>query len=267
MDSFLIAISVACPVIVAAVVLLNQLDKREAHLLTAMSLAAQPAPQWAISLLVDADEKSRILRPIVQLLGPQLPPDITVELNVGNEDHGVRLTTERRFSKPATGTDLVLGTLAVPDGLSIARAASCDWAVVVSNDGHEIARHRGPLTAAPCLNDEAELRAPDLESEPEVVEPPPARPVPVRRLRWTIGLASAACVCAIGGYLLTTLSAWFWFAAVPLFLVAAILLAAAAYVLHASCPLCGRVTTVIGRTGVQHCDACRGQFTLTPGCL
>jgi hypothetical protein len=265
MDHFLISICVACPVIAAAVVLLDQLDGRAARRLKALSDATQPAPRWAISLLVDADEKSGILRPILQLFGPQLPSDISVELQVDDADDGVRLTTERRFSRPATGTDLVLGALTVPDRLSIDRIAHSPWTVKVSHDGQEIARHRGPLAAAPCLNDEAELQAPDLEPEPEAAVPPPAPPVPVRRLRWTIGLASATSACAIGGYLLTTLSPWLWFAAVPLFLVAAVLLTAAAYVLHASCPRCGRLTTVIGRTGAQRCDSCRGQFTLTPG--
>ncbi len=238
-------------------------DKRAARRAKAAALAAQPAPQWAISLLVDADEKSGILRPIVQLLGPQLPSDITVDLHVGDERGDVRLTTERRFSDPATRTDLVLGTLAVPDGVSVAEAALCDWTVVVSHDGHEIARRRGPLAAAPRLNDEAELQAPDLEPEPDVEPPPPATPDPVRHLRWTIGLSCSVCGCAIGGYLLTTLSAWLWFVAVPLFLLAAILLVAAALVLHTPCPLCGRLTTVVGRTGAQRCDAC-ARFTLTP---
>jgi hypothetical protein len=267
MDSFLISVIAGCATIVATVVLLNQWDRRTARRLKAWSRATRPAPQWAISLLVDADEKSGILRPVVQLLGPQLPSDITVDLHVGDEDDRVHLTTKRRFNMPATGTDLVLGTLAVPDGLSITGAANCDWTVAVGHGGHELARRRGPLTAASCLNDEAELQASDLEPEPEVVEQAPAVPVPVRRLRWTIGLTVAVCACAIGGYLLTTLSAWLWFAAVPLFLLAVVLLLAAALLLHALCPLCGRLTTVVGHTGAQRCDSCRGQFTLAPGCL
>jgi len=252
---------------VAAILLLDWWDRRAARRAKVASVAAQPKPQWAIALLVDADEKSGILRPIVQLLGPQLPSGISVDLHVNGEDGDVRLTTERRFSEPATRTDLVLGTLAVPDGVSVAEAALCDWTVVVSHDGHELTRRRGPLAAAPGLNDEAELQAPDLEREPEVVTPPPVTPDPVRSLRWTIGLSCTVSGIIIGGYLLTTLSAWLWFAAVPLFLLAGILLVAAALLLHTSCPLCGRPTTVFGRTGVQRCDACGGQFTLTPSPL
>lgn len=87
------------------------------------------------------------------------------------------------------------------------------------------------------------------------------------RAGWTIGFLCAADGIAIGGYLLTTLSAWLWFAAVPLLVLAAIVLVAAALVLYAPCPLCGRLTSVAGRTGAQRCDACGGAFTLTPGFL
>ena len=254
-------------VTVASVIVLDVHDKRAARRAKAAAVAAQPKPEWAVSLLVDADEKSGILRPIVQIVGPPLPSDITVDLHVGDESGEVRLTTERRFSEPATRTDLVLGTLAVPDGVSVAEVALCDWTVVVSHDGHEFARRCGPLAAAPRLNDEAELQAPDLEREPEVVPPPLVTPDPVRSLRWTIGLSCTVSGVAIGGYLLTTLSAWLWFAAVPLFLLAVVLLVAAALLLHTSCPLCGRPTTVLGRTGAQRCSACGGQFTLTPGPL
>jgi len=250
-----------------AVLLLDVRDKRAARRAKAAALAARPAPQWAIALLVDADEKSGILRPIVQLLGPQLPSDINVDLRVGHDHGDVRLATARRFLEPETKTDLVLGTLTLPDTVPVARAALCDWSVVVSHDGHQITRRCGPLAAAPRLNDEGELQAPDLEPVPEDVEPPTVTPDPVRRFRWTIGFLCAADGIAIGGYLLTTLSAWLWFAAVPLLVLAAIVLVAAALVLYAPCPLCGRLTSVAGRTGAQRCDACGGAFTLTPGFL
>jgi hypothetical protein len=252
---------------VAVVLLVNQGDKCVARRMEARNRAAQPAPKWAIALLVDADEESRILRPIVQLLGPQLPNEVTVTLRVCDQRGDVRLTTERRFSEPGTRSDLVLGTLAVPDGLLMAEIVRCDWAVMVSHNGHEIARRSGPLTAAACLNDEAELRAPDLEPEPKVVEPPPATPGPARNWRVTIALTSVSIGCATGGYLLTTLSAWLCFAAVPLIWLAGMMLVAASLALNAPCPRCGRLTTVAGRTGAQRCDACRAQFTLRPGSL
>ena len=259
-------IVLAIPLAMAtAIFVLDVRDKRGARRAKAAALAARPAPQWTIALLVDADEESRILRPIVQLLGPQLPADVAVDLQVGDERGDLRLASERGFSAPATGTDLVLGTLALPDSVPVARVALCDWTVVVTHDGREIARRRGPLAAAPHLNEEGELLAPDLEPEPDVVEPPPAIPAPVRHLRWTIGMSWLACSCAMGGYLLTTLSGWLWLAAVPLFLLAALLLVAAALVLYTPCPLCGRLTTVAGRTGTQRCDACSGAFSLTPG--
>ena len=69
-----------------AVVLLDRWDKAAARRAKAAALAARPEPEWAISLLVDADEKSGILRPVVQLLGPQLPADITVNLHVGDDE-------------------------------------------------------------------------------------------------------------------------------------------------------------------------------------
>jgi hypothetical protein len=251
----------------ALVLVFDALDKRAARRMKAAALAAQPAPKWAIALLVDADEKSGILRPSVQVFGPRLASDILVDLRVGDEHGEVRLTTERRFSAPATKNDLVLGTLTLPDGVPAAQAALWDWTVVLSNDGHEIARRCGPLTASGLVNDEGELQAPDLEPVPEEVELPGLTPDPVRRLRWTIGFLCATDGIAIGGYLLTTLTAWLWFAAVPLFLLAGLLLVAAGILLHAACPICGRTTTVVRRTGTQRCDACRGDFTLTPGPL
>ena len=251
----------------AVVLICDASDTRTARRSKAVARAAQPAARWAIALLVDADEASGTLRPVVQLLGPQLPCEITVDLQVGDGCGDVRLTTQRYFSEPATRTDLMLGTLALPAGVAVARAALYNWTVIVAGDGDEIARRCGPLAAAACLNEEGELQAPDLEPVPEVVRPPTVTPDPVRRLRWTIVFLCATDVIAIGGYLLTTLSAWLWFAAVPLFLVAGFLLITAAILLFASCPLCGRPTTVIARVGAQRCDACGGDFTLTPNSL
>ena len=251
----------------AVVVAFDAFDKRAARRVKAAALAAQPAPKWAIALLVDADETSGTLRPIVQVFCPLLPSDIVVDLRVGDEHGDVRLTTERRFLDPETKTNLVLGTLTLPGGVPIAKAALWDWTVVLSNDGHEIARRCGPLSASGLVNDEGELQAPDLEPLPEDVEPPTVTPAPVRRFRWTIGFLCAADGIAIGGYLLTTLAAWLWLAAVPLFLLAGFLLVAAGILLYTTCPLCGRPTTVVGRTRAQKCDACSRGFALTPGTL
>ncbi len=251
----------------AALLVMDALDRRGARRAKAAALAAQPGPRWAIALLVDADEPSGTLRPIVQVFGPRLASEILAELRVGDEHGEVRLTTARRFSEPVTKTDLVLGTLTLPDGAPVAEAALWDWTVVLSSGGHEIARRCGPLTACGLVNEEGELQAPDLEPMPEEAEPPSMPPAPARRLRWTIGFLCAADGIAIGGYLLSTLAAWLWLAAVPLFLLAGLLLVTAGLLLQATCPLCGRPTTVVWRTGTQACDACRGSFTLTPGPL
>jgi hypothetical protein len=251
----------------AVALVFDAFDRRAARRVKAAALAAQPEPKWAIGLLVDADEESGVLRPSVQVLGPKLPPDALVALRVGDEHGDVRLATQRRFLEPSTKTGLMLGTLALPDGTPVATAALWDWTVVLSDDGHELARRRGPLSAAGLVNDEGELRAPDLEPVPAVVEPPTVTPAPVRRFRWTIGFLCATDGLAIGGYLLTTLASWMWIVAVPLFLLAGLLLVAAGLLLQATCPRCARPTTVIGRSGTQRCDACGGDFTLTPGAV
>ena len=248
----------------AAIVAMNTLDKAAARRSKAAALAAQPAPTWAISLLVDADEKSSIVRPIVQAFGPPLPSDITVYLAVSDEDGVAQMASERHFVDPQTETELVMGTLTLPDGVSMEKAARWEWAVIVVHERGELARRGGPVSASGLVNDEGELQAPDLEPLPDVPEPSPTAPDPVRRLRLTTGLAGAACGVAIGGYLLTTLTAWLWFAAGPLFVVAGFLLVAAALVLYTTCPLCGLPTTVLGRTGAQRCSVCGETFRLTP---
>jgi len=251
----------------AGVLLVDYFDKRAARRQAARNRPVLPSPRWAVSLLVDADEKSAIMRPAVQLLGPKLPNEIEVDLRVGGRRGAVELTTKRRFTVPATGTDLLLGPLVLPHGLSTAEAAGRNWTVVVSNNGHEIARRRGPLTAALCLNEEAELQAPDLEAEPRTAKPSPPTPTPVRNWAATTVLGLLGTGCAVGGYLLLAVSAWLWFASAPLFVLAALFLLAAALFLNVRCPRCGRPTTVVGRTAAQQCDACRGRFTLRPGPL
>jgi hypothetical protein len=247
---------------VAAIVAVDALDRAGARKRKAAA-TARPAPQWAIALLVDADEESGIVRPIVQAFGPPLPSDITVLLAVSDEDSAVQMTSERHFVDPQTATDLVMGTLTLPDGVAMEEAAGWDWAVIVVHERREMARRCGPVSASDLVGDEGELRAPDLEAVPEVPESPPSVPDPVRHLRLTTGLAGTACGLAIGGYLLTTLTPWLWFAAGPLFVVTGFVIVAAALVLYTSCPLCGRSTTVVGRTGAQRCDTCGDQFTFT----
>ncbi len=255
----------------------DAVDRRRARRAGSAARAARsqppPDPQWAIALLVDVDEQSGMLRPIVQLLGPPLPADITIDLCVADESGCLRLDSARRFGFPAAWTDLVLGTLTLPDTVPMARAALCDWTVVVGHDGREIARRGGPLAAAPCLNEEGELQAPDLEQapdrdpEPDVRESPPATPDPVRNWPLTLSFSGACCGIAIGAYLLTMLTAWLWLIAAPVILMVALVLWACALLVYLDCPLCGRLTSVDGRTGRQVCDSCKRSFTLTPGAL
>ena len=123
----------------------------------------RPEPRgWALSLLVDADEESKILRPSLRVSGPRTPTHATVRLNVIDGRGDVRLTTTRRFARPEIGADLVLGTLALPDDVSAAEAAGWDWDLVLRECGDELVRRRGPLAAAGSLNDEAELKIPDV---------------------------------------------------------------------------------------------------------
>jgi hypothetical protein len=247
----------------AAIVVLNTLDKAGARKRKAAASAARPTPQWGIALLVDANEESGIIRPIVQAFGPALPSEITITVVVRDEDGVAEMSSERRFIDPQTTTDLVMGTLTLPDDVSMEKAAGWDWVVSVVHEGREIADRRGPVSASGLVNDEGELRTPDLEPLPDVPEPPPQMPDPVRHPGLTTGLAGAAIVLAIGGYLLTTLTPWLWLAAGPLFVVAGFLLVAAALMLYTTCPLCGCTTSVVGRTGLQRCDSCNGQFTST----
>jgi hypothetical protein len=247
-------------VVAAAVVLLDLCDRRAERRARAAAQRTLPKPHWAVSLLVDADEGSGTLRPIVQLAGPPVPADVTVHLHVTGANGDVDLAGERRFSGAARRTDLVLGTLSAPAGVSVERVALCDWTVTVTDDGREIARRRGPLAAAGRLNDEGELQAPDLEPVPDENGPPTLRPSPVRSLRRTLGLAGSAAGISAGAYLLTTFSAWLWILATPAYLLAFVLVVAAGCLLHTTCPSCGGYTTVMGRTGSQQCDLCGTAF-------
>jgi hypothetical protein len=266
MNEYLLSICIV-PALVAAILLLDQLDRRAARRLKAKMGAPQRVGDWSISLLMDADEAAGVLCPTVQLQGPELTSAITVDLRSEREGGSPSLTTSRWFNKPAVGTDLVLGMIAVPVGVSVASAVQRTWTVVVGQDGRQIARRSTRLAAAECLNDEAEIQAPDLEPAPGPAVRPHATLVAVRHLRWTIGFTLAACSCAVGGYLLIMLSPWCWFAAVPLFLMAGTLLMPAALVRFTSCPQCRQTTSVVGRTGTHRCDSCGRQFSLMPGSL
>ena len=277
LDADLLAV-LAVPLATAAFLfVMDAVDKRRARRATSAARAAQlqqrPDQQWAIALLVDVDEQSGMLRPTVQLLGPQLPADVTIELLVADESGDLRLTGARRFSSPAAWTDLVLGTLTLPDSVCMATAALCDWSVVVGHNGREIARRGGPLAAAPCLNEEGELQAPDLERapdrepKPDAAELPRATAAPVRSWRLTIGLAGAFSGIVIGAYLLTMLTVWLWLIAAPIISIAAPVLWLCALTFYLDCPLCGRPTSVDGRTGRQVCDSCKRSFTLAPSAL
>jgi hypothetical protein len=114
-------------------------------------------PGWGLSLLVDADEAAGVLHPSVQFIGPRPLAQATVSLDVIDGSGDVRLTTERAFQHPDLGTDLDMGTLALPDGASVDEAVRWEWQVTLRHGDEEVARQRGPLAGAGHLNDEAEL--------------------------------------------------------------------------------------------------------------
>jgi WD40 repeat protein len=98
---------------------------------------------------------------------------------------------------------------------------------------------------------------------PEVRPAPRAPAANVRRPGLTaVLLCIAASACGVGGYLLTTLSGWLWLIAVPLFLIALLLLVSALFARSVTCPHCFRRTTVIfARTGDRTCTSCQRKLT------
>ena len=129
-------------------------------------------PRWTLSLLVDADEESGLLRPSLRIGGPRTPICATVHLEVFDQRGDARLTTVRRFALPEAEMDLALGILALPEGVSADDAAGWDWDVMLREGDEELVRRRGPLAGAGDLNGEAELEAPDLEPAAPAVSPP-----------------------------------------------------------------------------------------------
>ena len=130
-----------------------------------------PTP-WTLSLLVDADEQSGVLRPTLRIGGPRTPICATVHLEVFDERGAPRLRTVRRFPCPEAEMDLTLGALALPNRVSVDKAAGWDWDVAVHEGDEELVRRRGPLAGAGDLNGEAELEAPDLAPAPPAASPP-----------------------------------------------------------------------------------------------
>jgi hypothetical protein len=130
-----------------------------------------PTP-WTLSLLVDADEQSGVLRLSLRIGGPRTPICATVHLEVFDERGESRLSTVRRFVRPEPQMDLNLGALTLPNRVSADEAACWDWDVVLHEGDEELVRRRGPLAGAGDLNGEAELGAPDLVPAPPTVSPP-----------------------------------------------------------------------------------------------
>ncbi|MBN1320569.1 MAG: hypothetical protein JXA87_07000 [Thermoleophilia bacterium] len=270
---FIIAVSTLSPLTLAGVLALSQWDKRVARRVQARSAAMQPAsepPQeWRVSLLVDANEDCGILRPIIQLVGPPLPSLVTVDLSVGKRSALPYLSTRRRFMDPTTSSDLVLGTLRVPEGLSVAKVAREHWTVTVSQESQEIAHHRGPLIPTPSLNAEAELCAPDLEPESRggyrLVRLPRTHEAPVRHLGNTIRLTVFACFLIVAGALTVMQLNWLCLPGAVVIGLGGVFALGASRSLYVDCPLCGQETVVMGRTAAQRCEACNGRFLLVPG--
>ena len=79
----------------------------------------------------------------------------------------------------------------------------------------------------------------------------------------TVVVVVIAAACAAGGYFLTTVSAWLWLVAVPLFLVSLLLLLDALVMRFIECPYCSETTSVIrSRSGTHRCSSCKREFTL-----
>ena len=83
---------------------------------------------------------------------------------------------------------------------------------------------------------------------------------PIRRRGWTVWLLTGGVWCILGGYFLTTVSAWYWLAAGPLFVVALGLMLAAAFMRQTRCPLCGKRSVVYDSHGSTTCGSCKGTY-------
>jgi hypothetical protein len=189
---------------------------------------------------------------------------ITVGVHADTRRGEPILGTARCFANPTAGTDLVLGSIYVPDGASFARATHGTWTVAVSHEGREIARRRSRLIAAASLNAEAELEAPDLEVEQELIRLPRTRLTPVRHLGETLALGLAACVFVAVGDLAAMASLWLLPPALVLIGVGGAFGYAASLKLFVPCPVCGNVTGVFGRRARQQCEICEHPFILVP---
>ena len=74
-------------------------------------------------------------------------------------------------------------------------------------------------------------------------------------------MVATAVICAVGGYYLTTLNAWLWLAAVPLFLLAFLLMLAWAFMRKTKCPHCSKLDWVSGKgPGTERCNSCKQEY-------
>jgi hypothetical protein len=89
----------------------------------------------------------------------------------------------------------------------------------------------------------------------------PAPDKPARKPALTVVLLCIATVCAVGGYLLTTLPGWLWLVAVPLFAVSVALVVYALLMRFVTCPHCSERVIVMSRSGTHICVSCERRFT------
>ena len=126
------------------------------------------------------------------------------------------------------------------------------------------------MTAAPASRpeDPARLPPPALQrvaASGATNRVPPTRAAPLRTRRAAFLYLFLAVVFAAAGYLLTTVSAWLWLVAVPLFWMSlgSLIRALTALIAHdVTCPYCSQQTPVMRRLGTKTCGSCKREFTL-----
>jgi hypothetical protein len=137
--------------------------RRRAGLARAEPWPTQP-PSWALTLVVDVDESSAVLRPSVQLRGSGILSPARVRLQLVDENGTIRCTSERSLPPAAIGRQLALPPFAPPDRVSADEALRWAWDVVIEDERGELARWREFPAPAGRLNAEAELDLPGVAS-------------------------------------------------------------------------------------------------------
>ncbi len=128
----------------------------------------------------------------------------------------------------------------------------------------------GALTAAPAPQPEDPARLPHAAPQRVAASGAtnrvrPTRPAPLRTRRAAFLYLFLAITFAAAGYLLTTVSAWPWLVAVPLFWMSlgSLIRALTALIVHdVTCPYCSQQTPVMRRPGTKTCGSCKREFTL-----